>query len=83
MVAEIKYERKEEIEKFQRFYSATTMHPIRQHLTLEFFGDLTGKRVVDFGCNDGHFLKKCLARGAGFCLGLDASSVGFPSEGEW
>jgi len=42
-----------------------------EHVNLNYFGNLKLKSVVEFACGDGWFLKKCLAEGAGRCLGLD------------
>jgi len=39
------------------------------------FGNLEGVSVVDFGCGDGSFLKKCIAKGATNCLGIDNSEL--------
>jgi len=42
-------------------------------INMWYFGDLKGASVVDFGCGDGSFLKKCIAKGATNCLGIDYS----------
>jgi len=41
--------------------------------SMSYFGDLQGASVVDFGCGGGSFLKKCIAKGATNCLGIDYS----------
>jgi len=53
-------------------------NPLCEHVNLQFFGDLTGKKIVEFGCGNGSFLKKCLTDGASSCLGFDvnASMIG-------
>lgn len=35
--------------------------------------DLTGKRVLDIGCNEGFFCHQALARGASYVLGVDSN----------
>jgi SAM-dependent methyltransferase len=36
--------------------------------------DLTGKRVLDVGCNEGFFCQEALRRGASYVLGIDANN---------
>lgn len=75
------YGTEEKAAAYSRYAAAALGHPVRQHVTLQFFGDVTEKRVVDFGCGDGSFLKLCLAQGASFCLGLDVSDAMVKSGG--
>jgi len=46
-----------------------------RHTALQFFENLAGKTVVDFGCGPGDFLKTCLEKGAASCLGIDANDA--------
>lgn len=44
-------------------------------ITMDYFGHLKNTAVVAFGCGDGLFLKKCMAKGATDCLGLDSNEM--------
>jgi len=52
-----------------------------EHVTLQYFGDLQGKSIVELGCGGGIFLKKCFNKGANFCLGIDVNDAMVTSGG--
>lgn len=60
---------------YQEWHPYGLHHVLVDHVNFEFFGDLAGKAIVEFGCGDGKFLRKCLAKGAAFCLGFDVNEA--------
>lgn len=41
--------------------------------TVDYLGNLKGKKILDLGCGPGFYLKECLSRGASQVTGLDLS----------
>jgi len=46
-----------------------------RHSNFQYFGDLAGLTIVEFGCGTGSFLQTCAAKGAAYCLGLDINDA--------
>jgi len=68
------YNESEAAETYRDWYSCSLHKLMAEHTSWQYFGDLKGKRIVDFGCGNGAWLKKCLAMGAESCLGLDLNA---------
>lgn len=75
LIREMDYSTEELAFAYKRFRSSNLIVPIRYCVNFQYFGDLTGMKIVDLGCGDGDFLKQCLARGALSCLGLDINDT--------
>jgi len=66
---------------YRDWYSRSLYKSAVEQTTFDYFGDLTGVRVVDFGCGNGVFLKQCLDKGASYCLGFDVNEPMINSGG--
>jgi len=67
------FDTNESARTFKDWNASSLCNSAAEQTTFEYFGDLTGSRMVDFGCGEGIFLRQCLAKGASYCLGLDVN----------
>jgi len=80
-MAEIKktnYNDKQTAEAYQNW--SRLQKVITHDINLTYFGNVKGKTVVDFGCGNGSFLKRCLDEGAASCLGFDINEPMITSD---
>lgn len=65
--------------KYQQFDFlpyGTSSHTIEKLTALNLFNDMTGKRILDVGCNNGFFTIECDKRGARESIGIDNAEQG-------
>jgi len=72
-------------EEFAKIYEDRASNVIStilvEHAAMQYFGNLQGKSIVEFGCGTGMVLKKYLSSGANFCLGIDINDAMITSGG--
>jgi len=59
--------------QFFKEYKRSSGYELTYDITLDHFGELKNLSVVDFGCGEGAFLRRCITKSASFCVGFDCS----------
>lgn len=67
------YKDRSEAQNFELWSKFAPSNQTAYQLTMKHFGSVSGKSVIDFGCGNGLFLKRCLDNGASKVVGLDKS----------
>lgn len=77
----MKFDTESSATMYQKWGWKTLKAAMVDHVAFDYFGDVEGKSVVDFGCGTGAFLNLCVDKNISFGLGIDINEAMITSGG--